>query len=156
MKNLNLDDVYKKAKIFGVIIISISFAYYLIIFLPEKENYKREVEKEKSIGQEISKQKEDNQKKITACLGNAEKIKSEIKQDNEKYVLTLGVKIFEDIFYNSELGSCIYITRNIVPGEGGSLSRFVVKDFATDRIIESAEINQDNYDKLIAKYKNIN
>ena len=156
MKNLDLDGIYKKAKIFGIIIISISIAYYLIVFLPGKENYKREVEKEKSIEQEIAKEKEDSQKKIAACLGNAEKIKSEIKQDNEKYVLTIGVKIFEDIFYNSDLGSCIYITRNIVPGEGGSLSRFIVKDFTTDRIIESVEINQDNYDKLISKYKNIN
>lgn len=153
MKNFDWDDAYKKAKIFGIIIISISIAYYLIVFIPAKEKYGREVDEQKRIEQVASKEKEANQGKRTTCLDNSEKIKDKIKSDNEANMNVFGVKLFDDIFYSSKLNACVYIIKNIVPWNQDS-SNFSVLDVATDKIIESVGISEEDHDALIVKYKN--
>ena len=151
MNNIDAESFYKKAKIFGIILISISIAYYLVVFLPGKEKYKREAEDNKIINQEISKEKEDNQKQNISCLSNAEKIKEEIKKHNEKFATSLGIKVLGDIFYSPYIKSCVYVTKEIIPNEGVN---FVFRDAITDKVLESTQ--QDNYDSLIAKYKDAN
>ena len=155
MKNFGSDGFYKKAKIFGIILVSISIAYYLIIFLPEKERYKRTVEEEKRIEQEVSKNKEELQKKNTECLSNSEKIKTKIKDDNALEMQIFGIKLFSDIFYSSKINSCVYVIKTITP-QNFDNSEFSIINVSTDKIIESTSTSQEDYDRLIAKYKDAN
>jgi len=61
--------------IFPLLIIAVSIAYYLIIFLPEKEKFRQEIEKEKVSIERESQNKNDEQ--FQTCISDA---KTEFKR----------------------------------------------------------------------------
>lgn len=148
----NLDRVYKTSKIAGIVLMSLSVAYYLAFFLPEKEKYKREMEEKKKTEQELFKKKEEYEQKITACLGNAERIRSEVQEKNAKHWEVLGIQIFDDIFYSSKLDKCVYIVK--YTGNLNMPRYYAVYDATTDSSIESTgDISEESYASLVEKYK---
>lgn len=151
MKNFNGDGFYKLAKIFAIILVSISIAYYLVVFLPGKEKYKRSVEENKMVDQEVIKKESDLEQKNTACLNNADRIRKDIEEHNKQYATSLGIKVMGDLFYSPHTDSCIYFTREIIPNNGVQI---VIKDAATDKLIEASK--NGDYDSLIEKYKTSN
>lgn len=122
-----------------------------MIFLPGKEKYKRETEENKKVEQEVAKKENDLEQKNASCLNNADRIKKGIEEHNIQYATSLGIKIMGDLFYSSDIGSCIYFTREIIPNDGVQI---VIRDAVTDKIIE---INKKGeYESLVEKYKTSN
>ena len=69
-RNFDLDRLIKLSIIVGVSLISISIAYYLVLFIPQKERNRIELLKEE---QPIKEQKEQEaQKKLDDCLERVE------------------------------------------------------------------------------------
>lgn len=148
MKKFNWDSFYKIAKIFAIILVSISIAYYLVIFLPGKEKHREETENVKITKQEVNNQKNELDQKNASCIKSADRIKKEIEEYNSQYATSLGIKVMGDIFYSPNIDSCIYFTREIIPNDGVQI---VVKDAVTDKTIETSK--KGNYDSLVEKYK---
>lgn len=75
--NMNLDKLTKIILIFSVLLVTSSVSYYFVIFLPEKEEAKLELQKDKFRlelleTEEAKKEREDNETLLAICLRNAE------------------------------------------------------------------------------------
>jgi len=69
-KNNNIDDYLKLSIIGGMAIVALSIAYYFVIFIPQKESQKVELQKEElRINQE---KEEKNTSALKTCLYQAE------------------------------------------------------------------------------------
>jgi hypothetical protein len=101
MKNqpTQLDKVVKVSIVVGTLISALSIAYYLIIFLPQKENVRVEqqwIEKAEKEAREL-------ELKTAKCFTDA-------KRFHEDYIKTIGnYQYFEPKFgYNKKIDKCLY------------------------------------------------
>lgn len=72
-----MDKAVKISIIAGVLIVSLSFAYYLVLFLPQKEQGRMEVEKaememQKAESERIDRVKTANSELLALCMAQAE------------------------------------------------------------------------------------
>lgn len=90
---MNLDKFTKITLIFSVLLVASSVSYYFVIFLPEKEEAKLELQKDKLRAEEQEKtrlqlEKEENKEKLETCLSSVQKI-YEARWDESCYDLGL-------------------------------------------------------------------
>jgi len=108
-KPTSLDTYIKISIIIGILVLSFSIAYYLIIFLPQKERTR--VEKEKQIqlvkekeakDKEAKERESELQVKITKCFEDGKKF-------HQDYISSINGTYFESKYnYNKKLDKCLY------------------------------------------------
>lgn len=117
----------------GIVIITLSTSYYLVIFLPKKEAMRLEQQKQET---EQQKQRELEAKK-TKCLEDAKKFHQDYKNSTENSI-TNYVVFDPQYTFNEKIGKCLYDGGYSYVYSYGSGWEKVVIDVYTNETIISA------------------
>jgi hypothetical protein len=152
-----LDKALKISIIAGILIVGLSVAYYLVVFLPQKEAARiEELKKQQAIKEEQQKQeqliKEATSKSDEWFVKNNEcqKYKTQVEEKRNEI---LGAKVVSGVFYSSKTNSCLYVVLDFD-------DEFRIRDASTGQLIFHENIkdmkgNQvgDEINNLIENYK---
>jgi hypothetical protein len=146
-----LDKAAKISIIGGTLIVALSIAYYLVLYIPKRDKTKLEQQKQEQVAKE-QKDKTDKEELAQKEL-EAKKVKclEDAKKFHQDYIKTISGEYFEPKYrYNEMLEKCLY--SGGYRYTSGSLTDWerVVKDVYTNETILSAYggIGKNNPDYL--------
>jgi len=137
------DNWFKLVMVIFLLMITLSVAYYFVIYLP-KQNYVNQLFIKK-----------------TNCQKYAELIKNEVDKSNKVnnegiFTNIFGQDYLEMIFYSPKEDSCLYVIHNLPTTESNKNREYFIYNFLTGSKITSFKFPEqwEDYKKFILEYSN--
>ncbi|MBP9801597.1 MAG: hypothetical protein KBC83_02955 [Candidatus Moranbacteria bacterium] len=132
-QSTTLDKAVKVAITAGALIVALSIAYYLVVFLPQKEKVRLEEQRQEKLAdeQKTMEQKEKEAAKEVAI--KTEKCFEDAKKFHEGYIESVtGIYQEPKYTYNQKLGRCLY--------SGGYNKKLrLLSDANADKLVKTPE-----------------
>lgn len=132
-----MDKALRNTLIAGIIIVSVSIGYYLVIFLPGKEATKLEQQNQEKIAEELKEVEKQVKIKDVELLAKKEKCFADAKKFHTDYTKSEIGYYFEPKYnYNARIERCLYSGGTTYLGKSNIWNR-EIKDVYTNETVLS-------------------